>query len=79
MTTAVKAIYENGVFKPVAPVDLEEHSEVEVLIPVHAMPQDEDDPTGWKAARKVIGLITEELVDEEVDLNHDLHIYHRDS
>lgn len=78
MTTAVKAIYENGVFKPVAPVDLEEHSEVEVLIPVNAMPQDEDDPTGWKAARKAIGFITEELVDEDVALNHDRYLYHRD-
>lgn len=27
----VKAIYENGVFKPREPVQLEEHTEVEVL------------------------------------------------
>jgi hypothetical protein len=45
----VKAIYENGVFKPREPVNLEEHTEVEVLIPAPAT-TDADDPTGWKAA-----------------------------
>lgn len=36
----VKAIYENGVFKPTEPVDLREHTEVEVLVPaeVPALP-----------------------------------------
>jgi predicted DNA-binding antitoxin AbrB/MazE fold protein len=29
----VKAIYENGVFRPQGPVDLDEHTVVEVLIP----------------------------------------------
>ena len=29
----VKAIYENGVFKPQEAVHLDEHTEVEVLIP----------------------------------------------
>ena len=31
MTTAVKAVYENGVFKPKEPVQLQEKTEVEVL------------------------------------------------
>lgn len=31
--TTVKAIYEDGVFKPLEPVHLDEHTEVEVLIP----------------------------------------------
>jgi len=48
MTTAVKAIYEHGVFRPKERVQLEERTEVEVLIP---LPVDEGDPTGWKAAR----------------------------
>ena len=29
----VRAIYENGVFRPVIPVDLPEKSEVEILLP----------------------------------------------
>jgi predicted DNA-binding antitoxin AbrB/MazE fold protein len=32
MTTPVKAIYENGVLKPESPLELEEHTEVEVLV-----------------------------------------------
>jgi len=32
MTTAVKAIYEDGVLKPKSPLQLEEHTEVEVLV-----------------------------------------------
>lgn len=47
MTMAIRAIYENGVFKPKKPVDLQEKTEVEVLIPTSA-PADADDPTGWK-------------------------------
>ena len=54
MTTAVKAIYEDGVFKPKEPVKLQEKTEVEVLIPAEA--KDDDDPTGWKTAREFIGM-----------------------
>ena len=32
MTTPVKAIYEDGVLKPESPLELEEHTEVEVLV-----------------------------------------------
>jgi predicted DNA-binding antitoxin AbrB/MazE fold protein len=52
----VKAIYENGVFKPQEPVNLEEHTEVDVVIPAAAT-TDADDPTGWKAAEALIGFI----------------------
>ena len=56
MTTAVKAIYENGVFKPKEPLHLAERTEVEVLIPSVARSDDED-PTGWKTAEALIGFI----------------------
>lgn len=36
MITAVKAIYEDGVFEPLEPLDLEELTQVEVLIPTAA-------------------------------------------
>jgi AF2212-like protein len=77
MTTAVKAIYEDGVFKPKEPVNLKERTEVEVLLPAQPTP-DDDDPTGWKTARELIGCITEELVAPDVAVNHDRYIYRRD-
>lgn len=73
MTTAVKAIYENGVFKPKEPVQLEEHAEVEVLIPTPPPPPDPDDPTGWKAIDKLIGCIKDSPPD--VAENHDHYLY----
>jgi predicted DNA-binding antitoxin AbrB/MazE fold protein len=57
----VKAIYENGVFRPVEPVNLEEKAEVDLEIrPVSKAPAEEDDdPTGWKTADELIGFIKE--------------------
>jgi predicted DNA-binding antitoxin AbrB/MazE fold protein len=72
MTTAVKAVYENGVFKPKKPVNLQEKTEVEVLIPSPA-PADEDDPTGWKAIRSLIGIIKDAPPD--MAENHDKYLY----
>ncbi len=54
--TAVKAIYEDGVFKPKQPVDLREKTEVDILLPDDAT-RDEDDPTGWKAIDSLRGII----------------------
>ena len=45
--STVKAIYEDGVFKPKEPVDLEEKAEVEVILPT-APSLAEDDPTGGR-------------------------------
>ena len=56
MTTAVKAIYENGVFNPKEQVNLQERTEVEVLVPTQAT--SDDDPTGWAAVQALIGLST---------------------
>ncbi len=78
MTTAVKAVYENGVFKPKEPVHLKEKTWVEVLIPVETRPDDED-PTGWKTAQELIGCITEELVGDNIAEDHDRYIYRRDT
>jgi len=55
MTTAIKAIYEDGVLKPKSPLQLEEHSEVEVLV-LKPVARDADDPTGWKAIDSLIGV-----------------------
>ena len=68
----VKAIYENGVFKPREPVHLAERTEVEVLIPDTTSP-DLDDPTGWKAAEALIGFIDDAPAD--MAEHHDQYLY----
>jgi predicted DNA-binding antitoxin AbrB/MazE fold protein len=70
----VKAIYENGVFRPQEPVHLAERTEVEVLIPVTTLP-DIDDPTGWKAAEALIGFIDDAPTD--MAEQHDHYLYGR--
>ncbi len=75
MVTAVKAIYEDGVFKPKEPLQLEERTEVEVLIPITSQP-DDDDPTGFTAADELIGFIKGGLK-EAVGEQHDTHLYRR--
>ena len=74
MTAAIKAIYEDGVFKPKEPVQLEERTEVEVLIPVPA-PTDENDPTGWKAIDRLIGIADDESGPTDISENHDEYLY----
>jgi predicted DNA-binding antitoxin AbrB/MazE fold protein len=68
----VKAICENGVFKPREPIHLAEHTEVEVVIPA-AAPSDADDPTGWKAAEALIGFIDDAPAD--MAEHHDQYLY----
>ena len=53
----IKAIYENGIFRPLEPIDLEEDTEVMVSIPSEVVPTDAADPTGWQAAEALIGFI----------------------
>jgi len=72
MSTVIKAIYEDGVFKPKEPVTLKEKAEVEVLIPIEAKP-DEDDPTGWKAIDELIGSVRSGL--QDVSEKHDDYLY----
>lgn len=71
----VKALYENGVFKPIEPVNLDEHTEVQVLVPAEARRADADDLTGWKAAEALIGLIEDASVD--MAERHDHYLYSR--
>lgn len=50
----VKAICENGVFKPQEPAVFAERTEVVIAA---TTPTDADHPTRWKAAEALIGLI----------------------
>jgi predicted DNA-binding antitoxin AbrB/MazE fold protein len=72
MTTAVKAIYEDGVFKPTEPVALKERTEVEVLIPAEEKPIGQD-PTGWKAIEAMVGSMSSGRHDASE--NHDEYLY----
>lgn len=72
MTTAVTAIYENGVFKPESPVDLKERTKVHLVIEA-ASDQGDDDPTGWKTAMALKGCIKDAPVDAAE--NHDRYLY----
>lgn len=71
MTTAVKAIYEDGVFKPQEPVDLKEKTEVQVLIPEPAPTA--EDAESWKAIDDMIGSMRSGRGD--VSENHDQYLY----
>jgi hypothetical protein len=71
----VKAVFENGVFRPKEPVDLPEKTEVEVLLPPSPPPADEDDPTGWKTARRFIGFIEDAPEGEPIAAEHDRYLY----
>jgi len=72
MSTVVKAVYEDGVFKPKEPVNLQEKAEVEVILP--SEPElDVDDPTGWKASDSVIGSVTSGISD--ISEKHDDYLY----
>ena len=70
----VKATYENGVFKPKEPVDLQEKTEVEVLMPGSVLVAEED-PTDWKAIDCLIGAADDEDGPTDVSRNHDECLY----
>ena len=74
MTTAVKAVYEDGVFKPKEPVQFEEHAELEVLV-LRPPRRDADDPTGWKSVDRLIGIVKNAPTD--LSENHDFYLYGR--
>jgi hypothetical protein len=74
MAATVRVVYEDGVFKPTAPVSLPEHTEFEVPLPTgRRFQRDPDDPTGWKAIDRLIG--SGKAVAPDVAANHDKYLY----
>jgi predicted DNA-binding antitoxin AbrB/MazE fold protein len=76
MTITVEAIYEGGVLKPQAPLNLKEKSKVTLTI--EAAPETEandDDPTGWKTAERFIGMWKGAPEGEPIAREHDKHLY----
>ena len=72
MGAAIKAVYEDGVFKPTEPVALKEHTQVEVRVPAEP-PLEDDDPSGWTAIDALIGI--GQAVVPDVSERHDDHLY----
>jgi len=81
MTIMVTAVYEGGgVLKLEKPIDLKEQSKVHVIIetePEAASAAEDDDPTGWKAARQFIGMWKDAPARSSTSLSqdHDRVIY----
>ena len=58
MAKTVEATYEDGVFKPKTPVDIEDKATVRLIIETEPTIYDDDeDPTGHKTVRSFIGFI----------------------
>ena len=77
MATVIKAIFEGGVLKPEEPVELEEQKHYVLRVEPAAEAaagEVDDDPTGWKAARRFIGLWKDAPATDLAE-NHDKYIY----
>ena len=83
MTIDVDAVYEDGVLKPERPLALKDKVKVHVTIEApaeEASPaEDDDDPTGWKAAREFIGMWEDAPARSSTSLSedHDQVLYRR--
>jgi predicted DNA-binding antitoxin AbrB/MazE fold protein len=76
MSIKVDAVYEAGVFKPEAPLQLKDKSKVTLTIEEpHARVANDDDPTGWKAAERFIGMFEGGPAGEPIAREHDKHLY----
>lgn len=80
MTIDVDAVYEDGVLKPERPLELKDKAKVHVTIQAEAdqaPAAEDDDPTGWKAARAFIGMWKGGTPGENVGEEHDKYIHGR--
>jgi predicted DNA-binding antitoxin AbrB/MazE fold protein len=79
MTIAVAAVYEDGVLKPEQPIALKDKAKVRLVIETpeadEAVPVDNEDPTGWKTARRFIGMWKGGTPGEAVGAEHDKYLY----
>ena len=75
MTIDVDGVYEAGVVRLEHPVALKDKTKVHVTIKAEVEPPADDDPTGWKAAEELIGIIKDAPPD--MAENHDFYLYGR--
>ena len=74
MAKMVEATYEDGVFKPKTPVELENKASVRLIIEEVPETGTDDDPTGWKSAKRLIDLIQDEPEGLPVAREHDKYL-----
>ena len=72
MTITMSAVYEDGVLKLEAPLKLQERAKVRVTIEESTLAAT-DDPTGWKAIDRLMGI--GKAVAPDVSEKHDDHLY----
>jgi len=63
MTQTIEAVYEEGVLKPLQPLDLPEHQPVSITIHVHPAETSEAALTSWEQVYQ--GLTPEEIAEVE--------------
>lgn len=70
MPKVIEAIYENGVFKPLEKVDIEEHRKIKIVLPseIESAPQKE-------CAFEGIIDIAEDCFDTDLSTHHDRYLY----
>ncbi len=74
MTITTSAVYENGMLRLDAPLNIQEKAKVRVTIEEPTLATD-DDPTGWKTAERFIGMWKGAPENEPIAREHDKHIY----
>ena len=74
MTITMSAVYENGILRLDAPLNIQEKATVRVTIEEPA-PAATDDPTGWETAERFIGMWKGAPENEPIARDHDKHIY----
>ena len=75
MATVIKAIYEDGVFKPEEPVSLAEKARVQLVIEPALAVVDEESSRSWEAWQGIIGIANDEGGPTDVAENHDHYLY----
>lgn len=69
MSMVIRAVYENGVFKPLATLDIPEHRKLTLIIP------DVMKGRGKKGSFDGIIDIAEQGSDTDLSVNHDKYLY----
>jgi predicted DNA-binding antitoxin AbrB/MazE fold protein len=76
MVKTIEATYENGVFKPKEPIELEDKAEV--CLTFESKPRiydDNEDPTGKKTVNSYIGFIKNAPEGVPIARDHDRYLY----
>lgn len=70
MSKTIEAIYEDGVFKPLEKIDIEEHKKIKIILPTeidHANPK--------KSTLQGIIDIAKDCTDNDLSTHHDKYLY----